>query len=554
MKIALANFQGEIPILDARLLPESNAQVARNVYLKRGTLKPHNGISAVQSLPGVTNPANLYHYDQGNDGDGFWFSWGDQYDVDVVRSPIADDAYGRVYWTGQGAPKMSAIDMATAGSGPYPSSWYALGVPAPDSAPVASEPSTRAEPDPITNEDGDTVEIPEFPPSTALQTAYVVTLVTEFGEEGPPSDPSNFLLRWDNVEGNPAGGEVVVDLPGVPTGAQNIVSKRLYRVESGQYQRVADIPAATGSYTDEVPSQGLGVSLRSLYWDAPNPEMTGLTLLPNGVLTGFFGSTLAFSEAYLPHAWPTGYQLAFDDPVVAIAAISGGLVVATTGQPWLVTGSSPAAMAQMKLDVNQPCAAKRSMVDMGGFAIYASYDGLVAAGGSDARVVTREVLSKEQWLALKPETIRAFRYDGAYLAFYEGGAFLFTPGQGIEFFDYEASAGYYDVTRDTLYLIIGNGIYAWDKGAPLTLTWRSKLFEFPPGSAGFSCAKVIAYGYPVRLRVIADGSPVIEHDAAGPDMFRLPAGFTLCREWELEVISDHEVTSVQIATSPGELI
>ncbi|MFP3490442.1 hypothetical protein R0K20_22855, partial [Staphylococcus sp. SIMBA_130] len=82
--------------------------------------------------------------------------------------------------------------------------------------------------------------------------------------------------------------------------------------------------------------------------DGPNAAMQGLTTLPGGILVGFFDNTLAFSEPYLPHAWPISYQLSFPDPIVAIASISNGLVVTTTGQPWLVTGSSPEAMAQME--------------------------------------------------------------------------------------------------------------------------------------------------------------------------------------------------------------
>ncbi|WP_428398308.1 hypothetical protein [Marinobacter salarius] len=538
MKIQHAAFRGELPILDPRLLPENNAQVARNLDMKRGTLKPYKGVTAASSLPATINPSNLWRYDEGNAGAGFWFSWGDEYDVDVVRSPIADDAYARVYWTGQDAPKMGSIAQLTTGSGPYPSAWYQLGVPAPETAPSAAAPASR-----------------DDVPDTALETAYVVTLVTAFGEEGPPSDPSGFVLRWDDVEDNPDFGEVEVTLPGVPTANLDITKKRLYRVESGgTYQLVAELAAATGSYTDNVVSEQLGIALQSLEWDGPNPAMRGLTELPGGFLAGFFGNTLAFSEPYLPHAWPISYQLAFPDPVVAIAAISNGLVVTTTGQPWLVTGSSPEAMAQMEMDVNQPCLAKRSMVDMGGYALYAGYDGLVAIGGSEAQVITASSMTRDQWLALNPGTIHAYRYDGAYLGFTDSGSFLFTPGVGFEFFDILADAGYYDVAEDNLYLVQGTDIVTWNTGAALTYTWRSRVHEIPPGSAGFTCGKVIAYAYPLQLRVYADGQTVLDLTVQGATMFRMPAGYTLSRDWELELTGNAEVASVQLASSPGELV
>ena len=56
------------------------------------------------------------------------------------------------------------------------------------------------------------------------------------------------------------------------------------------------------------------------------------------------------------------------------------------------------------------------------------------------------------------------------------------------------------------------------------------------------------------LRVIADGKAVIEHEVVDAQLFRLPAGYTLSRNWEIEVSGSHEVHSVQVSTSPGELI
>ena len=70
MKIQHAAFRGELPILDPRLLPENNAQTARNLALDRGTLRPQNDTLIDSALPDTINPANLYRYDVGNDGSG----------------------------------------------------------------------------------------------------------------------------------------------------------------------------------------------------------------------------------------------------------------------------------------------------------------------------------------------------------------------------------------------------------------------------------------------------------------------------------------------------
>ena len=208
----------------------------------------------------------------------------------------------------------------------------------------------------------------------------------------------------------------------------------------------------------------------------------------------------------------------------------------------------------MQLDVDQPCISARSLVDMGEYVIYAGHEGLVAAGGRDARVVTAEVFTKDQWQALNPETMHAYRYDGSYLAFYDGGCMVFTIGEGVEFLDINASGGYHDIAADTLYLIQNSAIKAWREGGAMTYTWRSRLHEVPPGSAGFTCGKLIASHYPVRLIIRADGNQVLDTQVPNSSMFRLPAGYTLCRDWEIEIQSSHEVQSIQIATSPSELV
>ncbi|MNZ65331.1 hypothetical protein D3C78_835200 [compost metagenome] len=367
--------------------------------------------------------------------------------------------------------------------------------------------------------------------------------------------PSGAIVRWDMVEDAPAGGNVELALPGVPSGAHDIVSKRIYRAESsGVYQFVGDVTAAAGSFTDSVPSENMGVALPSIEWDMPDSRMVGLTALPGGFMAGYFDNTLCFCEAYRPHAWPVSYQLAFTEDIVGIAAVAGGLVVATNGRPHMVTGSSPAAMADSHLDEDQPCLSGRSLVDMGEFAVYASPNGLVAVGGGQARLLTAGMIGKDQWLALQPETIHGYRYDGRYLAFYQGGCFTFTPGEGFEFFDIGAESGYYDLADDTLYLIQGGSITAWGKGQPMTLRWRSKVHEIPPGAAGFTCGKLIAREYPATLRLFADGAEVFELAVPDARLFRLPAGYTLSRDWEIEIEGETEVLSVQIASSPSEIV
>lgn len=540
MRIMVTQPRGEIPIYDPHLLPDNNAQVARNLFLRRGILSPFKAPADVRALSGVSNPCTVYRYPYGNDGNGWWFVWGNGKIVDVIKSPLANDAYSRIYWTGDGKPKMGSADMVTAGSGPYPSASYDLGITAPTKAPQVRAPDNR-----VGQRDQ---------PSTVVDVVYAVTFVSRFGEESAPSPPSRSIERWDMVEDSPSGGSVHVE--GIPVPSQASVNRvRIYRAEGeAAYNMVAEVDAGTSTYTDGVASQDLGGTCQSEAWDSPAANMQGLTALGNGMAAGFYDNVVAFSEPYYPHAWPTDYELALTDKVVGICHYSGGLVVGTDGKPWLISGADPAAMQQQRLALVQPCVSRRSMVDMGSYVIYASDDGLVAAGGQQEQVITEGMITREQWAAYKPATIKAVHHEGRYLAFYDGGCFAFAPGEGFEFYDVDAVAGAYrDYPSADIYLIQGGRLTRWDAGEKLTYRWRSKINMVPPGAGVFTCGRVFARSYPVRMRVFADGQTVMDRDVTDGLMFRLASGFNWFSNWELEIEGQQDVIMFEIASNPGEL-
>lgn len=527
-KIAIDQFFGEATGVTPRLIKTGYAEYARDVDVRKRTLRGirDEGTSAIDV--GVGNPGTIFRYTG-----SLWLAWSD--DVDVVRSPIIDDAFDRIYWTGDGVPKMAASDSATAGSPPYPNASFTLGVPAPQFAPSVAG-SGGEEPD------------------TAITTSYVYTYVTAYGEEGPPSPPSALATRWDD------GGYVDLTIPPVNAPGRDIDIVRIYRSEfGGVFQYVDEVPAATASYRDEVRSEQLLTPLESTNWDPPNGSMTGLMRGPANSLAGFFGNKVCFSESNYPHAWPIGYRLTLEDSIVGMAQSAAGIVVATTGRPYLIVGASPESMAAVQIENDQAGTSKLSMVDMGDYVMYASPDGLVAVG-QGSQLVTKELLEREAWQALNPYTIKAFREGDRYLAFYEGnggGTFAFSPNRGFEFFTGSAETAYYDRFSDILYFAQPDGsLSTFDRGTRRTYTWRSGIFEVPPGTT-FSCGKVIAAEYPVTIRLKSPTHGLqVEQVISNHQMFRLPPSpyGPSIREWQIEIESDKEVFSIQIAQAPAELV
>ncbi len=529
-RINIYNFGGEMPRVDPKLLKDNYSTRAKNVELRRGQLAPVRGPLAIsQSVSADTK--SIYHFNkEANDGDGFWFEF--DKDVDVVRGPIANDTELRTYFTGDGTPKYTDVTIATSGGGPYPSAVYDLGLPVPSALTAV----------------GSVGELPEG--GQEISTSYVRTFVTSKGEEGPPCDTSNGVVRWD-------GGSVSLSGFTPPTGNYNITHTRIYRVElTGEYFLVAEIPISETTYLDEVDSDALLRVLPSADWSAPHPDMIGLITLPNGVLMGFWGNTVGFCEPYIPHAWPTGYQLALDYDVIGAAVSAAGVIVVTTGAPYLISGSHPQAMSQYKLDVVQAGSSKRSIVDMGPYVVYASAEGLVVVGGSEASVVTEGLILPEQWQAMvKPESIHAYRYEDRYLGFYDNGtqagAFSYKPEEGFRFYDEHCDCAYVDDQSGNLIIKQGTDLKKWEAGSEKSFEWVSKVWVIPGGEA-ICCGKVDADSYPVMLDFMVDNAVLRTVAVNSSRPFRLPAR-PWARTMQISVSGTNPVSNIQLATSMSEL-
>ena len=165
----LTTFSGKAPKIFARLLPEDMAQIATNVRLDSGRLEPWK-----DNATATISPVNSYSISVGTNtlfkfNDSIWI--GSNEDLDIVRSPLSEDAYERIYVSGiggsSGYPRMTLASIV--GNGTY----YRLGIPRPDTfTTVAVDPTTS------------TKEDEELPQTRS----YVFTHVSAYGEEGQPCE------------------------------------------------------------------------------------------------------------------------------------------------------------------------------------------------------------------------------------------------------------------------------------------------------------------------------------------------------------------------------
>ena len=471
--IVTRQFRGKVPRKSSRLLDDAEATVCTNAKITSGKLSPVNGPSLTHSslISGTIQTMFRYRFNAIDN----WLVW--NADVDVARSPTTQDARGRLYYTGDGEPRMTTYADAISGGGPYPAAWYVLGVCPPKTAPA------------LTVVGGS---------STTEIRSYLYTFVTQYGEESGPSpafvstsqfingswnlsaldaappnsgtisaalnnSPSAGYVRltvnstfglfanekisisgvvgmtdlnttFTIVSVDTASNYVVVQLTTVQTYTSGgtwtrlaphnttNMTKRIYRVSGGRsdYRLVAEIAVATTTYNDTIAETTVAASsvIPSLTTQPPPKNGTNMVALANGALAMLSGNTVCLSEAYKPYSWPAANQ--YNIPATGVAMTSSGnsLIVLTDGFPYIITATAPeaASVGLLPGDVFAPCVSKQGCVDTGDGCLYPSHDGLYLASSGGAKNVTTGLYRKDEWKALNASTFKA-EYSGmAYYA------------------------------------------------------------------------------------------------------------------------------------------
>jgi hypothetical protein len=537
MIVRIEKFVGIAPRIAPQLLPPNAAITASNCKMVSGALLPFSGLDTVDGVTLDGGAVSLYQ----KKSTSAWTSFTS--DTDVVRSPIPNDAWDRVYWTDANPstiPKMGVYETF--------STYYTLGVPAPTTSPTATQ----------NGSDG-------TDPTLAETRAYLITYVSAYGEEGPPSDvtSSQFVTVYP---GN------TVDLTNIPTGPvggqYNLVSKNIYRTNTGStdtaYQLVATIALATASYNDAVDNDDLGVVLPSTYWDDPPTDLEGLCSHPAGFLVGFSGREVCLSEQFLPHAWPYANKYPVDSDIVNVAVFGNTIIVLTKRTPYFLTGNDPAAMYLEKPESGEACLSKRGVVDFGDVVVYPSARGLVAVGvGTPPTLITNDILSEDNWANYAPATLEGYRLGDKYFGVcgagvsIDGFVFDLTTKNLVTLSSLDVKAGYYDETVGNLYLKGGTGdttLYVWDADAtaPLTYDWVSKVFVSPVPTS-FGAGQVFADSYTdLTMKLYTDATLIHTQTVTSERPFRLPSGY-LGTKWAIELTGTSTVNNVLIASTMSEL-
>lgn len=566
-RILIADFKGEIPRRESRLLPDAYAYGATNTRLTSGSLESfrrsrlqHTFADPVQTI--------YRHNDE-------WLGFGGP--AKIVRGAVAQD---RIYYTaGADVPRMRVGSTA-----------YALALLPPAAAPTLTNLTT---PD----------------PSLINDVVYAYTYVTEFDEESAPS-PVSAPLEW-----SPGVTVRVTDFSAAP-GGRGINRIRLYRSQTSalgitDLYFVAEFASSTTTHDHDLATAPIQEVIPSNEYDPAPDGLRGLTAMHNGMLAAFSGRELFFCEPYRHHAWPVQYRLIVDYEIVGLASFGSTLAILTKGTPYIAQGTAPENMVMEKLNTNMPCIAPRGIVDLGYAAAYPSNNGLALITPSNVQLVSRDLFSLQDWRAMNPSEFFAENYDNRYAFAFQTGQVDFidseTPSSeltaiydgggpdstSIEMVIYDGgnalsngginSLGFIDLTGEQPYFIrtdqkVNNepsGLYHCKESGMLAMIcnsvdvrsfdsplepvaeyeWISKDFHFS-GYENFGALLVETENLPVTsdnfsVEVYADDKLIYTGHVANVAT-RLPSGF-LARKWRIEIRSKISVLLVAVSGDISDL-
>jgi hypothetical protein len=334
--------------------------------------------------------------------------------------------------------------------------------------------------------------------------AYCYTYVNRYGEEGAPSDAA---LVTCGVDGK-------VDVTVFKDGdGEDLKEARIYRTGTGTSSTdyyfagkigIEDDAQTSFLFEDETESAELAETMESVGNYPPPAALKGLMRLPNGMLAGFTGNELYFSEAYKPHAWNPANVLTFPSDIVNGIVTGSGLLITTRQFPYLISGVAPGAMTASKINVNQAGVSMRSIAIVNGKAVYASNDGLVSVDGAQAELQSSEkFFTREVWrerVGAGFSTMAFAVWDGRLIVFSTEAKFTafmirFDEAEGTmtELPGFSAQCAFVSPLSDECYFCEGKTLYEFAGGDDLEASWTSseKVLAYP---VNFGAAQIISEG------------------------------------------------------------
>lgn len=550
------NFKGMLPRLDTHLLNGEYAELALDVNLWHGTVKPFREKKLCRAIKQSTKSV---FYDE--------CCW-KEFDKCVE--------FTRLNMTCSRQVVTGLFDYpATACSDECDPDWIRLGVPCP------GDPLTVERLDPLkevgTCYSENLIDAIDY---ARTNRTYVYTYVNKCCDEGPPSYPS------ENIDVDD-GGRVMLTGFNVPPAEYGVTHIRIYRLASGfdqtntdinqvmidekhalsEFFFVAEIPVGETTFLDDLMDYELGYALETQDYTEPPKDLRGVISLDGTMLAGFTGGNkVRFSMANYPHVWQEADELTLKDNILALVEFNHTTIALTCGSIYLIEPlkdcKTVGCRHVRKTIEDYPlisCCNRHGYTMTPKGVVFVSSHGLILSDGRQAHNITSPYFAPDDWQAMLPDRMSvAYHRDSIYF-FSENVAYCLQFPVSINQWENSNLIQLSDrplwafSENEELYLVEKDGIYRWGMGDTFRpYRWLSKK-EISPYQVNFAGAKVSRYNNgDVKFKLFGDDLLIKEYDPQRTEKFRLPTGRRDV-EFQMELSGTAEVYQVEVSTSYREL-
>ncbi len=539
-------FGGLKPAVSPKLLSGANSQVAHNVTLGDGRLCPLKG--PVLAHPG---PAG-----------SVWTapSYDDHGAPELVVFPDPEVYLPALYT--HCSPGLNHTGVFRKGQPPMRRDNFGVLSPLVPTAPTTPLAATDVTPPSVT------------PPDNLIgpdARAYTYTWVYAHNVESRPAPPVAVMDTFD-------GAHWQLTLPPPPPG---VLGVRIYRMTYGadsistpmdqrqmtSYHLVEEIDPSITVWTDTLRQSEMEMGELLTADQCDPPDMEQVFAIENGMLVGWDGNKVFFSEHGEPWNWPAKYRFEVEDRIIGIAVTGNSVFIGTNGRPYRFdVGQADGEDAHTPIRVfpYREFAPIQSRYQISSFpwgAVLACDYSLVQMTESSLMPLIRHLVTDEQWRDKWRPGHLSYRDGRLYAAGAKGGLAWMLDLQHdghvradtLVTIDLNATRLHYGIDGE-LYFIEGGQVYRWGGGPPLAYHWKSPAYRMR-GRTKFAAAKVEGdfTNGPSTISIIGDGNVVDTHIATGYETWRLPQSVRYVT-WELDVSGVACIDEIHVAQSKYELI
>lgn len=553
----LVTFDGGLSTKKSQhLIGRNEGIICQNVNLEKGTLYP---LSALQFVKTV-NGRHVYS----KDGEI------------VSNQALLDDRFyaefgGRLYWTNDG---------------------YANGLMRQDSSLPNPDVGVIAEP-PLPLSDVEVSQITMAYDSSVNGNltesgiyTYAFTIVDNQGVESEPKilSPNVDLVNKDN-----ASIKMTISLANFTawqTAHPTMDSINIYRTggDNPTFNLIAESMSptnpmvttdSTNAYWHDVIAD-IDVSRIELtaFNNTPPPDNLDMLVELKGTMWATFGKRVYFSRTGSPEFWSPLDFITLNKECTGLGKIGDSIVAFTKTSAYLINGYNRDNVSVTRLPFNQGCISKHSVANMDAYLVWASMNGICIFDGASIQVITKNILSWDEFGRLGNATYDSFSdsdkwssgsgfdlvygtsYESKYYGVYNNGMMILDLSNGIKVSTMlieNIVAVSYNYEDNFLYAVVDNfdgtfDVYSQMNGeTPATATWKTGRISEGSTNIRKHYRRIEMDGTPEKVIVFVDGEKVYEITNQGK--FFLPSSVT-GRDIQFEIETSSEIRGLKYEYTP----